>query len=968
MPDVDAVNAPDQALLRADNLVPDVDGALNLRNGSAKLYSSLGDLTATRALRTVELSNGTTYRVAQVGDRIFINGADMGTTFDGTGDIAMGDDGFQIFFARGKTKKKYDGTTWMEWGIPKPEGAVTLSAITAITKSAAAFDSTESPTTNAIEGTSTATTNSAGTANAARILTPDPTTSRCTITRLFTTDQDFLNISGSVGSETDLFDIMVKLQEPSRSQSFKVVFGADNSSTEPFTTDRFEFEFDLRNNSPVDIKDPKTDGFSAYDAAVQAQLDALDPSAITTVKTPTAVKLGITNLGTVGSPKAAARPDAATWFHLSVTRGQFKRFGSTATRGWDTIRGFEVVYKAQDGYTSTATVSAALMIGGGDTSLTGAFKCVIRSARTLDQYTELSPPSNESAIINLNHQTLQITIPAATIANTPDEVDQYWVYLFGGSLDTYYRFLIVSAQPQSGQTIDELTVPVGSDMNDPDKRARITSWGMTMQSGVASADIVATLDQSEISALTENERLEPYQSGPVDNIIAIAGPHLGRMFIMTDDGHIYPSTSRSPSGYNTIEVLDLTKYGDPLWLAKTGAGIQAGMEKDVIFLAGSGDETPDLTSIDLFPQPLNVGNPPIDSSFHVDGNAVIFRSSDGLMVLSGNSLQALDAADTRLLWRGQARHGVSPLNTATGRFRMTVDNLMLYMLAPEGDDVSGPVIYRYTFSSKQWSRLVYPQVAAWTSISKEPSGNLIAGDSTGNVWQLDIGTQDDGNDIIINVLSPHADAGNPLVYKDAFDLQIHAHTGGKTGTVSLYKDGAPLSSFDASFQNTGNTVYRLDASSFGRFLRAQFGFVGSFSTFVLQYFNLTHRVRPPHSVYLDTGYVMAGEPGQAAWFNHVEFDANVASANVTMQVWIDDALSYTTTIDTSLHLNKRFPYVVPVPRGTKGRRPRVVFKTAGSPGEGAVGFDCYSVRLKMRGTGNQTGDQYLRLYPIGESP
>jgi len=611
MPDSDSISASDNVLLDATNLVPDQTGALALRPGSTKLYSGLNNAGAVNTLRTVELSNGTKYRCAGIVDKVFIDGSDQGTTFTGSGDIAIGDDAYQIFFARGTTRKKFDGT-WNEWGIPKPEGVVTLSAVAAITKVAAEIDASESPAVLATEGTVAAAADSAGTSSAAKDLTPSSTTSRGVFSRLFTTDQDYLNISGSVGSETDLFDMKVKLAEPTRVQTIKIVFGADASSTEPFTTDRFEFTFDLRSSTPVNIKDPKTDGFASYDAAVQAQLESLQPNNLGSLRSPTAVKLGIANLGAIASPKSAARPDPATWFHLSVTRGQFKRFGSTAVRGWDTIRGFQVVYKTQDGTIPIATFSDAIMIGGGDRSLTGAFKCVVRAARETDQYTELSPPSNESLVINLNHETLKITIPATMVSSTPAQVNNFWIYLFGGFLDTYYRFLVVGAQPQSGQTLDELTVPDGSDFDDADERMRLTSHGMTMEANVGTSQIIITLDKSELDALTENERLDPYQSGPVDNIIGIAGPWKGRMFTLQEDGYVNPSSDRNPSGFNTAQVLDLTKYGDPLWIGKTSNGIYVGMEKDVVYLNGSGDDSDDLTTIDLLPQPLNVGNPPID--------------------------------------------------------------------------------------------------------------------------------------------------------------------------------------------------------------------------------------------------------------------------------------------------------------------------------------------------------------------
>lgn len=969
-PDADAVNAPDTALLRADNLVPDQIGGLALRAGSTALYTGIqGD--DVHSLHTVELSNGTLYRVKGAGARISINGADQGEEFSGSGDIAIGNDGYQIFVARGNTKKKFDGTTFQDWALTKPEGTPTLAAVTAITKSAAAFSgsdastSDETPATTVTEGTRVFVNDQAAVAFGASELTPASTTSRGVLTRLFTSDQDFFNINGVDGSLTDLFDTWVKFEDPYRVSKVTVVFGVGDSSTVPFDTDRFEFVFDINKGEAVNLKDPKAEGASAYEAAVQGILSAIDPQFLGQVNTPSYVKAAIKSVGNEQAPKTKARPDADVWGHLSVTRGQFSRIGSTGTRGWTTVRGFKIIYEVQKGYTTKATFADALVIGGGDRSLTGSFRCVVCAARITDQYTELSPPSGESTLINLNHQSLRITIPAAMLTSKQAQADEYWVYLFGGFLDTYYRFATIAATPQSGQSLEELVNPDGSNFDDADERARLTSHGMTMLAGTGSSDIVLTLVKSELDALTENERLPPYQGGPPDNIVAIAGPWNGRMFTLTSDGYVRPSSNRSPSNFNTIYALDLTKYGNPLWLLKTASGVYAGMEKDVVFVAGSGDETAEQTTIDLYPQPMNVGNPPVDACAYADGNSVIYRSADGLMILSGSNLTAMPTEGTSLLWRGQARHGVNALNITTGRFRSAVDNLMYYMLAPEGTNTSGNVIYRFSFAEKQWSRLVFDQVSQFKSIFKEPSGALVAGDAAGNVWQLDVGTQDGTNNILIDALTPITDGGQPFAQKDAFDLQLHCDTGGNTGTVTLYSEGDTTNETVFEFSASGPQVFRINASSFGTFLKAQLRISGAFSTFALQNLNLTYRVRPQHSMYLDTGYIMPTEPGDIVWMHEAEVDM-IAAADVTFSLYLDDAEFYSANIPVTTGIRK--PYLVPLPRDAKGFRPRIVLATTATNAVGAVGFECYQIRVRTRTSGNQGGLQYNTVFPVGSAP
>ena len=185
-PDSDAVNAPDGALLRAENTIPDATGARVLRRGSRNVFTGLNDL-AVRNVRTA-LLQGQKKRFANAGGQIYReetgNFSSFGEAFDGYGDVQMGDDSYQAFFARGSTKKKFDGTNFFNWGIDAPAFKPTLSAVNAITYEVASCDAAESPAFTIHEGggsvprtASTATSDFvadyAATAEGALKLTPD---------------------------------------------------------------------------------------------------------------------------------------------------------------------------------------------------------------------------------------------------------------------------------------------------------------------------------------------------------------------------------------------------------------------------------------------------------------------------------------------------------------------------------------------------------------------------------------------------------------------------------------------------------------------------------------------------------------------------------------------------------------------------------------------------------------------------
>jgi hypothetical protein len=961
-PDADAVNAPEGSLLVGTNLVPDKSGSLTVRKGSTEVYADMG--TDVSALYTAELNNGTTYRACQVDDKILLNNVEQGS-FEGTGDIAMGDDTYQMFFARGTTRKKWDGTNWYNWSIPPPAAAPTLAAVTAISTTVADFNDTESPACTITEGTGDVglAADQAGNATEATTMTPSTTSYQGILQRLFTTDQDYNTLSGTAGSETDLIDLYVKFASARNVESIKVVFGLNDSSTIPFRDDRFEFEFDIQGGKDIPMKDLPSESAASYSAAVSKSVSGVSPQEVSGIRSPDQVKATLASVGDVDAPKAAAPKDDA-WGHLTITRGQFTRIGSTAARGWNTVRGLKIIYKLIKGKTGTLTISDCKIIGGGDRSLTGTFRCVIRGVRDNGTYYEMSPPSAESSEINLNHQTLQITIGGSTLSALDKQCDQIWVYLFGGWLDGYYRFAVTASEVKTGMTIDELTSPDGADFGDADERTRITTWGHTVHDQSASSDIVITLRTSELDALTDNIRLEPYQIECPNNVVDIAGPWMSRMFVLTSEGYVYPSSATSPGSFNSLQMVDLTRYGDPLWMAKTGNGIYVGMEKDVVFLAGSGDESPDRAAIDLYGQPLNVGNPPIDACHIVYGNSIIYRSNDGLMELTGSNLRPIPTNGTSLLWRGVERHGVKALNVTTGRFRMAIDNHMLYMLAPEGTSTTAiKTIYRFGFESQQWSRLFYEQMnTEANSIFCDPDGSLLVGDGGGSLWKIESGTQDEDNAIPVEVLTPIEDGGQPLTVKDAFDLQLHTHTGGKEATVYLYKDGNATETTSYSATTTQPSVWRTSLSGFGSFTKAQMKIEGDFNAFVLNQWNLAYRPRPQRVAYLDTGYFT--NQGDLSWIQEIELDVNPAG-DLTVELYFNDTLHSSHSV--SVNADVRDVYQLPMARDAKGERPRIVVKSDTTYGT-TTGFDPYMVRVKLTPTGNQDGNQYMTVYPAGEAP
>ena len=710
-PDSDAVNAPEGALLRAHNTIPDEHGSRSLRAGSVAIYTGLQEQRV-HSLYTPTLQN-TVWRLAGVDNQAYKNGVSFGTEFDGSGDMAFSDDSYQAFIARGKTKKKWDGTTLNNWGISAPNLKPTLVAVDAITANVAIFASTgedDVPTTGVSseftinEGTSNFVANYASTASAALELIPATGTGRASCSKIFSADIDYQDIGGGVGTETDLFDMRVWLEEPRKVDKVTIMFGL-NTGSDPFVDDYYEFTFQIKNDGKVDIKEEQSSAIAAYKASTNRLLLNLDPEEITNVQSPEAAGAIVKRLSSLVGGSSLARSDSAqnspSWGHFTVTRGQFKRVGKTSGRDWKTVRGFKVVYVSTPGSTESFYLDDAIWTGGGARSLTGTFSVGYRFARDfMDEndnkiYTEMSPMSPLSAELTLSQQTLQITIPSSSLGSKDPQVTQVWFYLYGGWLDTFYRIAVTSAAPATGMTIDDVSGRRGGSTNfdTPSERTRLATMGFSVATSGAGAasDLVVSIVKSELDAMIENEVFEPGAGGPPNNIIDIAGPWGGRQFALTKEGWVYPSSAKRPSSFSLYHTVDLRQYGTPYWAAKTSSGIFVGCSKDIIRIAGSGAESANHITTDLYADPLGVANPPVDDTHAVDGNSIIYRSADGLMMFSGNSSSPVPTAGTSLLWKGYERYSVSPLNIEGGRFRLAIDNHDLYMLAPEAITKSSTV-------------------------------------------------------------------------------------------------------------------------------------------------------------------------------------------------------------------------------------------------------------------------------------
>lgn len=219
-PDVDAANAPAEALLRMDNLTLDELGVISVRKGSAKINpgAPLSELDV-HSLFTI-FRNGVRIRYAGAGNKVFRQATTpLGVTFDGTGDISFSSHLGQVFFARGSAKYKDDGTTVRNWGIAMTGGAPQIvGAVASDTKSFATWDASEGASHTIEEGEVTTPVYEDGFDGAASSSIegqPLVESNRFVVKRVLPGPTDFTTLSGGgAASDDDIIKMWMYVSNP----------------------------------------------------------------------------------------------------------------------------------------------------------------------------------------------------------------------------------------------------------------------------------------------------------------------------------------------------------------------------------------------------------------------------------------------------------------------------------------------------------------------------------------------------------------------------------------------------------------------------------------------------------------------------------------------------------------------------------------------------------------------------------
>lgn len=793
-PNADAVNAPENCLLRGDNLTHDEQGIVALRRGSAKINGSPLADTDVHSLFTAVIA-GTRYRMAGASSAVYANGSSIASGLAGSGDIAFGFQKGQILFARSTSKKKYDGTTVRNWGIAKPTAAPTVTPVDPDGKTLATCSFAEDALWSVVEPAGGLMSYSPN-----HYLPADPlyniagsvriyvggTSKVGVLKKTFASPVDFSLLDGGrVSNDDDLITTHIACTYPAWLDKFVIQVDVNDGT---FLKDYYQ--------SPVVdgnlLTNPLDDNEFVPTTELVPQIEWV----------PGAGKAGRRPVKTLVRPPRGVPGGSGLgeWARLQWKRGEFTRAGSTFGKGWDTVKAIRLYAKSTTA--GLVVLVDQIRISGGALYGTAQWRYVY--VRNASGYQALSAPSEPSTSALFENQNATVSIPSD--ASRDSQVNEIWLFRQDVLMENMYRVQVKT--------------------------------GVSGTGGYSLTDALTTQD-----ALTANIKIEFDNLPPPANIIAIVGPHYDRTLVLTSDGILWPSRKLDPDAFASSQAITVCGEDEQaLWMLSALTDVFIGTTKDIYRLDGTGAENPD-GSIDYIKRGLSMDHRPLNTGLAHEGNQIVFFSDDGWRGTEGTGSTLLTGA-TSLLYRGETRHGVSPVNVTDGRVRASLWKGQLVAIVPEGSDTtSSVVLYRYVFATGRWYRHVYP--VGWRSIHREPDGTLIAGDTAGTIWTLDTGTVDGAAGIPVTLWTKVDDCGMPFQRKKLGDLTWRSETGGQAATIAVHIDGSSTASALLLAGQTGMGVDPFDlASTVAICKQVQCRLTGTFQTFRLFDFGLQFRERP----------------------------------------------------------------------------------------------------------------------------
>lgn len=955
MPGNDLTQGP--GWLRMDNGTLDENGIIGLRLGSATINENdaagvpIPLNTSTSSVHSLYTTTIDEVRYRCAGsDRVaYVNGGSVASFPGTTGDIKFGSHQGQILMACGDTKWKSNGTNTHRWGIPAPTRKPSITLLDPRVINISDFNgATEQALWVVKNGTKVSGAGRDGVADGA-IQVTSASDGKATIEKRYATPQNFdsFDSGAATGAPEDTIEFLVNINLPETLEFLSISFDCNPNSPNPFEDDYFYAELLGDEPNTVTLTEGQT-----LASSTPSELDLIEDTTFDDGR-----RAHYANVAQRARVRRESSATNVSWVKFTVLRGQMERVGSTPGCNWSTIRAVQLTAKFAPATTQQTTIRGISLfdnlqiLGGSDRTLTGKFQAYAVWARDYGNYIARSGPGLVSDEFECKNNGVIVTMKAADVADADFQVKEpggeAWGYIGGGTMKSFFRFGTKSANGATGA----LGIPC----------------------------LI-----SEREAIIAGLFLEQDTQEPPDDIVAILGPHFGKTILLTKD-QVWISNDDNPDSYSLAQVLDATDPGEVIHCGIKDQGvILVGTSKDWYRLSGSLSILRDGV-LDARLEPMAVNNPPISEFVAQDDGTIVYLSSDGLAVLQGTGSTLINW-NIDLLIQGYQRHGIQRINVGSepGRFRGGIFNGRLWlMVCEEPDLLSTNDIYVGDLRNHTWRREVYPR--SMQCVYREPDGKILAGDSSGCVWQL-VMYNDDGVQIDrfgsastgrlpipIAWWGPSDDNRQPIQWKEGFDFRADVCTGitsvgtailGLTPlTVTLWLDGVVGPSFVVSNDDLIETAQQAIANLSGmrRFKRVQLRFSGSFARLRLQNYAITYRECPPPMLYWDSSFLDFGN-NDITWFREIHFKARSRKDLACRVVFDGEERSLPDNGIVTVRPSVESIYRLNIGKQCKGRLPLIIIEpsVAGLGGVQASnddvldGFELYWIRVKWDGTGGLT--------------
>jgi len=432
--------------------------------------------------------------------------------------------------------------------------------------------------------------------------------------------------------------------------------------------------------------------------------------------------------------------------------------------------------------------------GGVQGTLNGTYSYIQVNVNDNGFYQAKSPPSLATSQVTIVNGEAVIT-PAAAEA----QVNQCWIYRFGGNLDQYYRVGI--------------TTP-GTPITDNNSDATLLEINLPLN------PFLVTVQRNGLL------------SGLNDTIYCVEGLFYNRMLYM-GLGFIYISDTLNPDAIDSRYTIKA--FGDPseknLWIKKlTNNVCMLGTTKNLYELTGTFQPLPDGT-LDVSINPIGENHPPITFNACSSAGVIFYMAADGVRATAGSNSTLLGASEyvssggtsrvstpqqLRLFFNGETRGDVPPFVISQfADYPMTVGKNRFMVSIPSVDGTQR--LFIYDLINNYWRFQFTDPISLFTTQTNRVllGYNQFAGSTGGDIYLLDSGlgfTDNSGNQISgfpLEIRTFFDANGQPRNRKDTFTLKLIVDTGGVGCSVYIAKDkeGSPYQ-FVGSFNTSGlTTVY-----------------------------------------------------------------------------------------------------------------------------------------------------------------